>query len=381
MTIEYSVLLRPRQFALALVTILGLFHWGTRAIASSTLSPIHSPSTNSISQSSATRPDPTWAEGTITLYTLDELNSGHTAPVRAVVFSPDGQFLASTGADKTIKLWNVQTREGIFRTINVDQATREINSLAFSPDGRLLASGSDTGVVNLWDWRRGELVGTLSGHSDVVSSLDFSPDGYVLASGSLDNTIQFWNVSTGEQEQVIEFGQDVTRIAFDPSGTNLAVTGVRGERALSLLSWQQGGRLIHSARYARTIQSLAFSPNGQILAFSPDAQSPQGSIPPDRQQDYNTIHFLNTQNFRQYGISLRGHNDYITDLAFSPSGRQLISTSLDFTIRIWDVQEQQLIRTFQENTRGVLSLAFRPDGRAFAVGNRDATVKLFISNE
>jgi WD40 repeat protein len=64
---------------------------------------------------------------------------GHIDFVIAMVFSPDGQLLASVSRDRTVRLWDsatgstVQTLKGYIT---------EINAVAFSPDGQLLASAS-----------------------------------------------------------------------------------------------------------------------------------------------------------------------------------------------------------------------------------------------
>ena len=58
-----------------------------------------------------------------------------------------------------------------------------IRSVVYSPDGKVIASSSEDKTVRLWDAATGEVLKTLSGHSDWVSALAYSPDGKVIATG------------------------------------------------------------------------------------------------------------------------------------------------------------------------------------------------------
>jgi len=75
--------------------------------------------------------------------------SRNAIPAWSVVFSPDGNTLASSGADGKIQLWDVATDRQIGSPFTGH--TDAVNSVAFSPDGKTLGSGSADGRVQLWD--------------------------------------------------------------------------------------------------------------------------------------------------------------------------------------------------------------------------------------
>ena len=121
----------------------------------------------------------------------------HKGEVTSVAISPDEQFVASASLDQTIKIWDIRTR-GVIQNIPVKSGVA--NAVAFSPDGKLLASGGVDKLVSIWDVQTGNLVQTFPpGHTRIISSVSFSPDGKQVASSSYDKTIRIWNVSDGKE--------------------------------------------------------------------------------------------------------------------------------------------------------------------------------------
>jgi WD40 repeat protein len=117
--------------------------------------------------------------------------AGHTNWVASVVFSPDGQRLASGSHDNTVKIWGSVSGKELF---SLKGHADRVESVAFSPDGLRLASGSNDSTVKIWDSATGKELFSLKSHAGTVLSVSFSPDGRRLAAG-IDGMLTIWETS------------------------------------------------------------------------------------------------------------------------------------------------------------------------------------------
>jgi WD40 repeat protein len=137
--------------------------------------------------------------GEILFWNLEATNGEPTRVIRrhlnwisGLSYSPDGTWLASSGADNRIVLTELESE----RAITYAGHSEAVRSIDFSPDGRVLASGSQDELVILWDVAiPGENTAPLAvytGHADGVDDVRWSPDGQTVASGSDDGTVLLW---------------------------------------------------------------------------------------------------------------------------------------------------------------------------------------------
>ncbi|RPJ24401.1 MAG: hypothetical protein EHM33_17965, partial [Chloroflexi bacterium] len=186
--------------------------------------------------------------------------TGHTGGVNQVVFSPDGTRLATASDDTTAKVWNARTGEELF---TLTGHTDIVSSIAFSPDGTRLITGSWDHTAKVWDMTTGAELFTFSNFTEPVEAV-FNPDGKELALNS-GNEVQIWDFRKGEKLLTL-FGHSnqVERVAFSPDGERLVTASLDGTARL----WDAttGAELLTLAGHASSVVSVAFSPDGIHLA-------------------------------------------------------------------------------------------------------------------
>ena len=199
--------------------------------------------------------------------------------------------------------------------------------MAFSPDGRWLATGSADKTVRLWDWQAGTAEPVvLRGHEDAVSAVAFSPDGRWLATGSEDKTVRpDWQAGTAEPVVLRGHEDTVMAVAFSPDGRWLATGSGDKTVAVGLAGGHGGARGLAGPRGA--VWAVAFSPDGRWLATGSRDK---------------TVRLWDWQAARRSPWSC-GPRGWVWAVAFSPDGRWLAGQS-DKTVRLWRIQVHELIQ-------------------------------------
>ncbi|PRW60889.1 transducin beta 3 isoform A [Chlorella sorokiniana] len=165
------------------------------------------------------------------------VGAGHVSSVSCVAFARrGGKFLASGGADKLLKVWDIsevspdaEAPAKLRVTAAVAAHDKDINAVAVAPNDSVICTGSQDRTAKVWRMPNLVLSLTLKGHKRGIWAVAFSPVDQAVATASGDKTVRLWSLADGSCLRTFEGHQaSVLRLDFLSAGTQLVSAGADG---------------------------------------------------------------------------------------------------------------------------------------------------------
>jgi len=311
----------------------------------------------------------------------------HKGEVWALAFSPDGKMLASGDDDGVVQLW---TADGKRRLTALKTDRSKIRDLAFNPKLPILAAGRGSGLVELISLRTGRAMGVAGRHASWVRCVVFSSDGKMILSGGNDVRAYLRDLKKGKPVAVFHRpDSQFEDMAFSPDGKLIAMCIARrrpeGGWGGAMELWDPSTGKLSRTLMAKSahVNSVAFSPDGRRLFYG-------------FEKGIALVWDLSrTEPGAKHERVLAGHDLGVDSVMVSDDSKRLMTGGNEGRAIAWDVETGRelarvdtlsgmtlkLVLSEENYSRHrmdcVFATAFSPDGRTFATGSGDGTVRLF----
>ena len=276
-------------------------------------------------------------------------------PVLAMAISPDDRFLATGGADRVLRVWDLERGE-------------QVSALAPQADGITacgwvgkdqLVTADETGGLWVWEPHLARLIKRWQAHTQPIPQLLVSRKGAWYATCSWDKSVKVWNFGHREKFSLPPASEPVTALALSEDETVLAATTWDG--TVRCFNLADGSLRDDFKASNRALTACAMPPGWNALVTGDD----NGELRAWSLAEVGVKRFVHRHDGEVYGLS------------YTPDNAQLLSVGWDGQLKVWDRATQSEAGYIQIHEEPAACVAAGPDNAFWAVGGHDGSVKLW----
>jgi WD40 repeat protein len=311
---------------------------------------------------------------------------GHEFWVLNAAFSPDGNQVLTVAADKTARIWTLDTDSGEVMAFAPLSAAARNQGVSLSADGRQIFAPA-SGGFDVWNVQSSQLAETLDcllcgrvRFSDPAKTriVVLTPEGEIkdLKSGEKLGQVEgSFNghealLSAGGDRLMVRTKQDTETIYDIKSGkvlvqlTHACAAPTPGCGIWTAAFSQDGTRVVTSTNH-RVVRVWDAASGKELFQKSVPGDPRSVTFSPDGKQllvvNHGDVLLWDARNGAPLG-TFSGHQNQVYSAAFNREGTRVVTTSVDRTIRIWDVSTVTELYRIDVDTIGMMYADFALDG-------------------
>jgi WD40 repeat protein len=185
-----------------------------------------------------------------------------------------------------------------------------------------------------------------------------SSSAHFIAVTTVEDGLHLFSTK-GELVHIIPESMDASCAAFHPHNINILCLGYK-DGTVRIWNVSIHAYVSDFKEHTHLITNIRFAPDCRLFLSSWD--------------DTASIVTLDGQFRIVSSVKLEGHTAWVNDIIWLPSSNQVVTCSVDETIKLWDCKTGECLQTLTDHTDEVKSLTFHPNGHYFASGSFDETV-------
>ena len=275
---------------------------------------------------------------------------------RKVAVSPIGQHVLIGGIDTSAILVDVHTGKQIH---TFHGHSKSVIAFDFSSDGKYLATAGGDRKINIWNLKSNEIVQTLKGHQETVFDLKFTKDSRFLLSGAWDGSLRLWDLSTGTYKYM-EFDRNSPYcVGFTPNELYM----VTGDLEKNIQFWERD-----AGEPFRTLIGHTGIPSG--FDFSIDGQNMVTSSWDGAVKVWNLLTGMLIAKHT-------AHDGQVYTVAVHPTKNLVVSGGADAAIVVWDPASNSVLAKLNGHSTAVTNVQFMNNGALLVSMSVDGVMKVW----
>ena len=313
--------------------------------------------------------------------------TGHADQLHSAAFSPDGLRIVTGSRDGSARVWETQTGQQLLTLWPAPDIQTWVHDAVFSPDGRRIVTAAENFTVQVWGAEDGRKELGRMEHPRVVTRARFSPDGRRIVSVGDDFMMRFWDARTGRPSgSVVNFSTLPKQVVFSPESRRVATAETDGaikiwdvspdapvEVGLGVVSPDGARYVTWTPESVRVWNATNDQPVTPLLAHAEpfrllgcDAGARQIVLTgPDEDNTHTLVQVLGAAT----GSSRLFTLPHPTNRMWMSADGELLLTGHDKTVRLWSLQNGQLVFPERKLSHSIKTAVFSPDRRQLAVAS------------